>query len=158
MNGLRRKLAYGIAISGGAGLVPSGPGTAGSVVGVVLAAALMSGGSQFLALLGCALVFAVGVWAADAICRDSGLNDPQTVVIDETAGCAFVLCCLPFEPLWWVAGFVAFRFFDILKPWPIHVVESRFSGGLGVMLDDAAAAIMAAGSLLIVLQAIRWLG
>ena len=156
MTGLRRKLAYGIAISGGAGLVPGWPGTAGAVVGIAVAAALLAANSGWVTLLGCALLFVVGVWAADSMCREYGIDDPQIVVVDETFGCAAVICVLPAEPLWWIAGFIAFRFFDIVKPWPIHVVEAKVRGGLGVMLDDAAAAVMAAASLLLAVQAIRY--
>lgn len=148
MSGLRRRLAVTIAIVGGAGLAPAWPGTAGAIVGVALAAALVATGSLFVVIAGCALVFVAGVWAASAVCLESGLEDPQNVVIDETFGCAAVLCCLPAEPLWWIAGFIAFRFFDTLKPWPIHVAEERVKGGLGVMLDDAVAAAMAVASLL----------
>ena len=155
MAGLKGRLAFAIAVSGGAGLLPVWPGTAGAAVGVLVAAALLAGNSLWVSFAGCALVFAAGVWAASHMCRDSGLEDPQTVVVDETFGCAAVLCCLPADPLWWAAGFLAFRFFDTVKPWPIHVVEDRVKGGLGVMLDDAAAAVIAAGSLWLVLAAVR---
>ncbi len=153
MAGLKRRLAFSIAVSGGAGLLPVWPGTAGAAVGVLVAAALRAGNSPFVAVAGCAVIFAAGVWAASAVCRDSGLDDPQTVVIDETFGCAAVLISLPADPLWWAAGFLAFRFFDTVKPWPIHVVEDRVKGGLGVMLDDAVAAAMAAASLLLLVPA-----
>jgi phosphatidylglycerophosphatase A len=157
MTGLRRRLAFAIAVSGGAGLLPVWPGTAGAAVGVLIAAALLAGNSLWVAFAGCALVFAAGVWAASAMCRESGLDDPQTVVIDETFGCAAVLCSLPADPLWWAAGFVAFRFFDTAKPWPIHAVEDRVKGGLGVMLDDAAAAAAAVASLLLPWEAVQLL-
>jgi phosphatidylglycerophosphatase A len=149
---MSRRLAFAIAVSGGAGLLPVWPGTAGAAVGVLVAAALVSADSPWVAFSGCALVFAAGVWAASAMCRDSGLDDPQIVVVDETFGCAAVLCTLPADPVWWAVGFAAFRFFDTTKPWPIHVVEDRVKGGLGVMLDDAAAAAVAAASLLLVRQ------
>jgi phosphatidylglycerophosphatase A len=152
MSRLRRRLAFAIAVSGGAGLSPVWPGTAGAAVGVLIAAALVAADSLPIAFAGCALLFAAGVWAASAVCRDLGVEDPQTVVIDETFGCAAVLCCLPADPLWWAAGFLAFRLFDTVKPWPIHVVEDRVKGGLGVMLDDAAAAAMAVALLLLVRQ------
>ena len=53
---------------------------------------------------------------------------------------------------WWLAGFVAFRFFDIRKPWPIRRVERQFGGGLGIMLDD----IVAAGYAMLVLALLQW--
>jgi phosphatidylglycerophosphatase A len=153
----KRRMAFVIAVSGGAGLVSVWPGTAGAAVGVLLAAALLAVGSTIAAIAGCVVVFAAGVWASSSVCRESGLDDPQTIVVDETVGCAAVLCCLPMEPLWWVAGFVAFRLFDTLKPWPIRAVEVRIRGGVGVMLDDALAAAMAVAALLLPVHALRLL-
>lgn len=154
MTDLRGRVAYAVAISGGAGLVPAWPGTAGAIVGVPMAAVLVSGPLWFT-LAGCALLFAVGVWASSRMCLEAGVDDPQIVVIDETFGCAATLCCLPVDPLWWAAGFVAFRAFDIVKPWPIQLVEDKIKGGLGVMLDDAAAAAAAIALLLVTIHAIR---
>lgn len=153
MTDLRGRLAYAVAVSGGAGRIPAWPGTAGAVIGVPIAALFVSGPLWFT-LAGCALLFAVGVWASSWMCLEAGVDDPQIVVIDETFGCAATLCCLPVDPLWWAAGFVAFRAFDIVKPWPIQLVEDKVKGGLGVMLDDAAAAAMAAVVLLLAIQAI----
>jgi phosphatidylglycerophosphatase A len=147
MSGTRRKLAYAVATSGGAGYAPAWPGTAGGAVGAVLAIALSHAGPWPTALM-LALLFAAGTWASGQVCGHAGADDPQIIVVDETFGAAATLAVLPPEPLWWIAGFVAFRVFDIAKPWPIHVVQDRIKGGFGVMADDAAAAVFAAAVLL----------
>ncbi|MXN64643.1 phosphatidylglycerophosphatase A [Stappia sp. GBMRC 2046] len=136
------RLAFGIGLSGGAGLAPFWPGTFGALVGLPLAYAL-----QLLpvALVVAALagLFAVGTWASARVARDRGEEDPQIVVIDETFGAAATVLALPLHPVWWLAGFVAFRFFDIVKPWPVNALQDGVKGGFGIMLDDAAAALQA---------------
>ncbi|RWI50811.1 MAG: phosphatidylglycerophosphatase A [Mesorhizobium sp.] len=144
------KFAYLLATSAGAGLSPLWPGTAGAAVGVVLAAMLIPA-SPWLIVVAYMAVFAVGVWASSHVVSRTGTEDPQIVVIDETFGTAATLSMLPLDPVWWAAGFLAFRFFDVAKPWPIGIVHERVRGGLGIMLDDAAAAVFA-GALLLLLN------
>lgn len=126
------------------------PGTFGAGVGVALAAVLISA-SPWLIVLAYMAVFAVGVWASSHVISRTGTEDPQIVVIDETFGTAATLSMLPLDPVWWAAGFLAFRFFDVVKPWPIGVVHEKVRGGVGIMLDDAAAAVVA-GALLLLLN------
>lgn len=156
INALNRRLGYVVAVSGGAGLAPAWPGTVGAAVGAVLAAALIPA-SPVVVFLGCLLLFAIGVWASAEVVASTGQDDPQIVVIDETFGAAVTLCMLPPEPVWWILGFVAFRFFDIVKPWPIDLLQERVKGGLGIMLDDAAAAVAAAAFVLLLREATRLL-
>ncbi|MER9231584.1 phosphatidylglycerophosphatase A [Mesorhizobium sp. M0622] len=144
------KLAYLLATSVGAGLSPIWPGTAGAMVGVAVATALIPA-SPWLTVLAYAALFAVGVWASSHIVSRTGTEDPQIVVIDETFGAAVTLSMLPLDPLWWAAGFLTFRFFDVVKPWPIRIAHDKVRGGAGIMLDDAAAAA-AAGVLLLLLN------
>lgn len=139
-------LARWVALAGGAGLSPVWPGTAGAAVGVVFAAALLPLGATATAVA-LAGLFALGVWASGEAERVAGVRDPQWVVIDETFGAAATLAVLPPDPLVWAAGFVAFRFFDIAKPWPIRLLHDRVRGGLGIMLDDAVAAAMAGAAI-----------
>jgi phosphatidylglycerophosphatase A len=84
--------------------------------------------------------------------KQSGKHDPGEIVIDEVAGIWLVFCIMPLmwmQPptsliLWlYAAGFMAFRFFDIVKPWPISWVDRKVKGGFGVMVDDAVAALFA---------------
>ncbi|TIX35240.1 MAG: phosphatidylglycerophosphatase A, partial [Mesorhizobium sp.] len=118
MRKLLPKFAYLLATSAGAGLSPLWPGTAGAAVGVVLAAMLIPA-SPWLIVVAYMAVFAVGVWASSHVVSRTGTEDPQIVVIDETFGTAATLSMLPLDPVWWAAGFLAFRFFDVAKPWPI---------------------------------------
>lgn len=152
MSEIKPRLAYLAATSFGAGFSPVWPGTAGALVGVAIAAALLplSGVATALA---CAALLGIGVWASAQVCRHAGTEDPQIIVIDETFGTAATLCALPLDPLWWAAGFIAFRFFDIAKPWPIRLMHDRIRGGWGVMADDGVAALYAAAVLLV----LEWL-
>ena len=146
-----QRLGHVLALSFGAGLSPVWPGTVGAVVGLALAAGLAML-SVPLQLAGLAALFVVGVWASGVVATATGTDDPQIVVIDESFGAAAVVLALPAEPLWWIAGFIAFRAFDILKPFPVNWVQDRVKGGAGIMLDDAAAALYA----ILVLAPIAW--
>lgn len=128
----------------GTGLAPFAPGTFGTLAAYPLALPLaFFFGWQGL-LLAAAAITAIGVWAAGSYGANKGLDDPQEVVIDEVAGLLFVLAIAPFEILAWIAAFLAFRVFDILKPWPCNWLDRSLKGGVGVMADDLAAAIYAA--------------
>lgn len=142
MNGMRL-----VATWFGSGLLPGAPGTWGSLAALPPAALFAwYGGSGALAAAGLA-AFAIGVRAADRYAADSGEADPGAVVIDEVAALWLVLAALPFTLAGWLLGFVAFRAFDIAKPFPIRRIERRVRGGLGVMVDDVAAAAYAVATL-----------
>jgi phosphatidylglycerophosphatase A len=81
-----------------------------------------------------------GVWVCDRTGRDLGVEDHQGIVWDEVVAFLIVLFFTPKTPIWQAFAFLLFRLFDILKPGPIHFVESRFRGGFGVMVDDLVAA------------------
>ncbi len=120
------------------GYFPIAPGTAGSAAALILYALLVWTHSTVLYVTTTIAVFAVGVWAATIAERYFGGIDPGPVVIDEVLG---MLITLAFVPVGWktaLIGFVAFRVFDVVKPYPAGRLE-RLSGGLGVMSDDAAA-------------------
>jgi phosphatidylglycerophosphatase A len=96
----------------------------------------------------------VGIWAASIVARELGKKDPQVVVIDEVAGTLVTL--LPMPHASWqaiAAGFVLFRLFDIVKPWPIRHLE-RLPGGWGIVLDDIGAGVLGAA----VMQGLRMAG
>jgi len=101
------------------------------------------GGKPTLAMAAAA-AFAAGCWAAGAVARTSGRRDPGFIVIDEIAAQWLVLLAVPLDPVWYAGAFALFRLFDIAKPPPIPRLERAVAGGLGVMLDDVAAAICAA--------------
>jgi phosphatidylglycerophosphatase A len=138
-----------IATGGGIGLLPGAPGTWVSLAALPCAWAIRSlGGSGALAAAA-VLAFALGCWAAARVVRASGRSDPGAIVIDEIAGQWLVLLAAPLDWRAYAAAFLLFRLFDIVKPWPIRAIERRVAGGLGVMLDDIAAAIYAVALLLL---------
>ena len=143
----------------GLGLLGRAPGTLGSLGSIPLAAALVLTGGPLILLTGAAVVFCVG-WRLSVLhMRDvPDLEDPQWIVIDEVAAQWAVLAALPFSLPWYAAGFVAFRFFDIVKPWPVSWADRKVKGGLGVMLDDVLAAVYAVAILLAGRAALRHLG
>ena len=149
---LSDKLSYALATGMGAGFVPFGPGTVGALEGVAIYlafAALHLGTTSFLAVLVLLnlIVFGAGVWASSRTCKLTGLEDAGLIVIDEISGQLIALTPLAFlssvSIRGVVIGFVLFRLFDILKPYPIRKLE-RLHGGLGVMADDALAGVYAA--------------
>jgi phosphatidylglycerophosphatase A len=148
MGAILGRLAYWLAIGFGTGLVPRAPGTAGTLLAVPLAWGLMQLPWSWQLGLTLAAV-ALGV----PICREGasrlGHHDPGAVVWDEIAG-FFVLALVIPEGVFWLAlGFLFFRVFDIVKPWPIRDLDHRLHGGAGIMLDDLLAAGYAAVCLML---------
>lgn len=129
---------------GAAGLAPSAPGTWGSALAAVLAPLWFCPLSYMGRGLVLAVLFVVGGIAASRAETLLNRTDPGEVVIDELVGLWLVL--LPFKdptlPLL-VAAFLLFRFFDILKPWPVSASEYWMPAGFGIMLDDVVAGAMA---------------
>ena len=76
-------------------------------------------------------------------------NDPKEIVIDEVAGQWLALAVVPPDVLLYALGFLLFRAFDVMKPWPAGLIDRRLKSGLGVMLDDVAAAVYAGACLLL---------
>ena len=127
----------------GAGLLPGAPGTWGSLAALPFAWGLVWAGGPWLLLAAAALVFALGLWAADRYMQAVGVHDPGAVVIDEIAGQWLTLCVAPLSPLAYLLGFVCFRITDLLKPWPAGWLDRRVGGAFGVMIDDVPAALYA---------------
>jgi phosphatidylglycerophosphatase A len=133
-----------IASVGGAGFVPIAPGTAGSLLGIPLGL-VCSALSPLLAVLLFALLVAIGAWAAGGTGKLLGKYDHQIIVLDETVAMALVVFCIPKSAVSLLAGFLLFRIFDVIKPWPANILEHRLQNGLGVMADDLIAALYAIG-------------
>ncbi len=150
-------LAFGF----GAGLSPVAPGTVGTLIGVLLFLPLSLLSLQAYAIV-VLLLFLFGCWICGESARLLGVHDHGGIVFDEIVG--YLLAAAPLLmfgalsllefALGLIAAFALFRLFDILKPWPISVLDRRLKGGLGIMLDDALAGV-AAGALL--WAALRWL-
>lgn len=131
-------LAFGF----GSGAMPFAPGTFGTLVAVPMYWFLQPL-SLWAYLTVVLVVTVVGVWICDVTSRDIGVHDHGGIVWDEIAGYLITMIAAPAGWQWIVLGFVLFRIFDIIKPWPIGWVDRRVHGGLGIMLDDVLAAVFA---------------
>jgi phosphatidylglycerophosphatase A len=89
------------------------------------------------------VVLVVGTWAADRAERLIGTKDPGAIVVDEVAGMTLSVLAFPLTPGVLIAGFVLFRIFDIVKPFPADLIDGRVDGGLGVVGDDLVAGLYA---------------
>jgi phosphatidylglycerophosphatase A len=127
----------------GVGFLPRAPGTWGSILAVFLSWGIVHMWGHIALAIGIILSFSAGVWSSGFCIRNSGIEDPKQVVIDEISGQWLVLIFVPLDALNYAMAFVLFRFFDILKPWPIGWVDRTVKGGAGVMVDDILAAIYA---------------
>jgi phosphatidylglycerophosphatase A len=144
--------AHFIALGGGAGLAPKAPGTVGTLLGYPLAWASLQL-PVWAAWLSVGFAFLLGVWACEKSGRDLGVADHGAMVWDEVVAMWAVLLAVPAGWAAWLAAFVLFRFFDIVKPFPIGWFDRKVKGGFGVMLDDA----LAAGYVLLLFWATRFL-
>ena len=142
-----------VATVGGVGYLPKAPGTWASAAAVILAIGLDQAGGWLAIAIAAAAATVLGLVAVHVYLRQSALADPPEIVIDELAGQWLTLAFLPFGVVGCVLGFLAFRIFDIVKPWPIPWVEQR-SGAWGVVLDDLMAGLYAAASATVVLAVI----
>jgi phosphatidylglycerophosphatase A len=141
-------LAFGL----GSGAVPKAPGTFGTLAAVPLWYLLAQTALPvYLALT--LIAFVIGIWLCGRTSRDLGVHDHGGIVWDEFVGYWITMIAVPVDWIWALLGFILFRLFDILKPWPIGPVDRRVHGGLGIMLDDVLAGVMAA----VVLQGLIWL-
>lgn len=156
----------------GVGLIPLAPGTWGSAVGVGLyllwragSRSLDAAGPHGLAawrttsvLLMILVIGLAGIWAATRAEKLLGRKDPGAVVVDEVAGQLIALLALPWDARWplVLAAFVAFRLFDMWKPYPVRRLESLASG-LGIMADDVLAGAYAAVLVSVLVSLNAWL-
>jgi phosphatidylglycerophosphatase A len=135
----------------GIGWSPIAPGTVASLVALPFGWLLIRLGWRGI-LAGALLATGLGIWACGIYARKRRIHDPAECVLDEVAGQWFALIPIAVEMRgadWrpFVMGFIFFRLFDILKPWPISAVE-KLPGGLGIMMDDVLAGFIAAALLL----------
>ncbi len=131
-------LAFGL----GSGLAPKAPGTFGTLAAIPFYLLI-----QYLPLwqygLFVLVCFAIGVQLCGRASHDLGVHDPPGIVWDEFVGYWITMLAAPAGVFWVVLGFVLFRLFDILKPWPIRWIDRKLEGGLGIMLDDVLAGLLA---------------
>ena len=135
------KMALILASWFGSGLMPVASGTFGTLTAVPFVMLLYFVGGWYGGL-GLIIITVVAIWTAQRTQELLGRSDPSEVVIDEVAGFSVTMFLLPLS---WVTvglGFILFRFFDIVKPWPVRQAES-LKGGLGIVADDLLAGIYA---------------
>jgi len=122
------------------GTVPVAPGTFGSLIGLPVCF-LLSRLNFLQSVVWILIIIFFAIAIASAAEKILEQKDPGQIVIDEIAGLAVTFVGLPFNLRTGLAGFVIFRAFDILKPFPIRAIERRVRGGTGVVLDDVLAGI-----------------
>jgi phosphatidylglycerophosphatase A len=135
-----------VAIGFGSGLVPRVPGTAGTLTAIplVLLTATLPLWGYFMLITG---LFVLGVWVCHKTARYLGVHDHPVIVWDEVVG---YMIAMTGAPITWptiIVGFVLFRVFDVLKPWPIGWLDRHAEGGFGVMIDDVMAGLYTAAVL-----------
>ncbi len=135
----------------GSGLAPFAPGTFGTLAAVPLYL-LMINFSLPLYLLMTLFSIIIGFWLCGKSSEMLGVHDHSGIVWDEFAGFFITMIAAPQGWQWIVLGFALFRLFDIWKPWPIHIVDRKVQGGVGIMMDDVIAGIYA----LVVLQLVAF--
>ena len=129
-----------VAFGFGSGLMPVAPGTFGTVVAMPLYW-LLSDLALWWYLLVAASMFVVGIYLCGRTAKELGVEDHPGIVWDEIVGYLVTMIAAPSGWPWMMVGFVLFRLFDILKPWPIGFIDRRIKGGLGIMLDDILAGV-----------------
>lgn len=145
-----------LALGLGSGMPRHAPGTFGTLAALIifLVCHLLFGPVHWLVfllfLMGGTLF---GVYLCGKTASDLGVHDHGGIVWDEFVGFWMCMFLIPVTWYWLLAAFVLFRFFDIVKPWPIQWADQKVSGGLGIMLDD----LIAAAYVLVILHTVKWL-
>ncbi|KGJ90281.1 phosphatidylglycerophosphatase A family protein [Thalassotalea sp. ND16A] len=131
-----------LALGFGSGLSPKAPGTMGTLAAIPLF--LLCAQLPFYAFIALTLLISiVGIWICDKASKDAGVHDHGAIVWDEIAGFFITMIAIPVSWQSIIVGFILFRIFDILKPWPISIADKQVAGGFGIMLDDIIAGILA---------------
>ncbi len=136
------------------GKIPFMPGTFGSLVAIPVGY-LCTFLPFYAGWIIFGLIFFFGVYLSSRYATISGIEDPSCVVIDEVAGLLLFYLIFPFKPVYIIAGFLLFRFFDILKPFPVSFFD-KIKNGWGIMLDDIAAGLYAVLVWFIVLKILKY--
>ena len=139
---LCRHPSYLLGFGFGSGLSPVAPGTMGTLVAIPLVMVMQLLPLPYYILV-TVLAFVIGITICQRTAQFLGKPDPAAVVWDEIVGLMVTMIAVPQGWPWWVMGFVFFRLFDIVKPWPVGWCDRYFHGGFGIMLDDVVAGLMA---------------
>lgn len=145
-----------LALGAGSGLAPKAPGTFGTLAAIPLVLLMPNYLPVYCAIV--LVLFALGVWLCDTCANNLGVHDHPAIVFDEWVGYLITMVAVP-RSLWFVAlGFVLFRLFDVLKPWPIGMADKRVSGGFGIMVDDVIAGLFAAIAMQVIIVLLNMYG
>ncbi len=143
--GLDRKKCYvWLASWFGCGFLNPAPGTWGSLGALPFGIILYILGGWSILLVAIIIVTIIGLWSADRFDKALDGHDSKMIVIDEVAGQWIALIPAALNPYLIIISFIAFRFFDIIKPWPVSFFDKKVEGAVGVMGDDIVAGLMAA--------------
>ena len=137
-----------VAMGLGSGLSPKAPGTAGTLLTVPLVYALQQQTLLVYALV-TLFVLITGSWICGYTANKLQVHDHSGIVYDEVAGFLITMMFVPAGWIWMLAGFILFRFFDAVKPWPISWLDKNLTGGFGIMFDDVVAGLISLFCLLI---------
>lgn len=138
-----------IAMGLGSGLTPKAPGTAGTLLTVPLVYLLQQQTILVYAMV-TLFVLITGSWVCGYAANRLQVHDHSGIVYDEIAGFLITMMFAPKGWLWMLAGFVLFRFFDAVKPWPISWLDKNVDGGFGIMVDDVLAGFISLCCLLLI--------
>lgn len=139
------------------GKAPKAPGTFGTLLGIPIAWLLLQTTPVFY-MIAAVVLLLFASYVAEMHERATGGHDPSEVVIDEVVGYVIAMTFMPATWQAFVGAFLLFRFFDILKPPPIGMIDRKVHGGLGTVLDDVAAGVVANLILQVVYTRTDWLG
>ena len=125
-------------------MAPVAPGTVGSLLALPIWWFVLADLPFMIQLPGVVAVVLISIWIVERACRATGVGDASAFVLDEFVGQWVALMAAPKSLLALAIGFGLFRAFDIAKPWPVSWADRRLRGGLGVVLDDVLAGVLAA--------------
>ena len=149
---LKRPVCF-LGLGFGSGLIPKAPGTFGTIAAIPIYW-LMKDLSLAIYVAITVVAFLAGIWICQKSADWLGKDDPSAVVWDEIVGYLITMIAAPSGWQWLLLGFVLFRFFDIVKPWPISWADKSLHGGLGIMVDDVIAGMFSLGILQMIVVAI----
>jgi len=148
---LLRNPLHLLSLGFGSGLAPVAPGTFGTLVAVPLYLLLAQLSLPWY-LLVVVVGFAAGVYLCQYTSDALGVHDHGGIVWDEFVGYWITMIAVPLAWQWILLGFVLFRVFDIIKPWPVKIADVKMKGGFGIMLDDVLAGLYALACMHLILQ------